>query len=129
MITEIKYDPEDWKKEIYIASKTGVNIDESGNETETFAKPVLYRFNVQPITADIKFKAEYKEFGEKAYSMYRATIPISYSDTFKEFDVAYIDDATPEGEISNGYNANYRILTPRKGNAIITLYFERRTGK
>ena len=48
---------------------------------------------------------------------------------FKEFDVAYLDGATPDGEEEYGDNANYRLLPPRDGNSVIIIYFEKLTGK
>ena len=54
---------------------------------------------------------------------------MSYKNMFKEFDVAYLDDVTPTGEIKHGDNANYRLLPPRNGNAVIIIYFEKLTGK
>ena len=127
MITEININPDDWKKDVYIASKTGVTYDEDGNEISTYDKPnkESYKFNYQPVNTD----ADIAEFGENAKIMKKAVIPISYKGQFKEFDVAYLDGATPEGEANNGDNANYRLLPPRDGNAVIIIYFEKLTGK
>ena len=127
MITEININPDDWKKDVYIASKTGVTYDEDGNEISTYDKPnkESYKFNYQPVNTD----ADIAEFGENAKIMKKAVIPISYKGQFKEFDVAYLDGATPEGEANNGDNANYRLLPPRDGNAVIIIYFKKLTGK
>ena len=127
MITDINFNPNDWKQDVYIASKTGVTYDEDGNEISTYDKPneEPYKFNYQPVNTD----ADIAEFGENAKIMKKAVIPISYKGQFKEFDVAYLDGATPEGEANNGDNANYRLLPPRDGNAVIIIYFEKLTGK
>ena len=127
MITEINANPFDWKKDVYIASKIGVDYDGDGNEIEIFDKPneLPYKFNYQPVNTE----AEIAEFGENAKIMKKAVIPISYQGKFKEFDVAYLDGASPSGEVNNGDNANYRLLPPRDGNAVIIIYFERLTGK
>ena len=61
--------------------------------------------------------------------MKKAVIPISYKNQFKEFDVAYLDDNTPDEESTYGANANYRLLPPRDGNAVIIIYFEKLAGK
>lgn len=61
--------------------------------------------------------------------MKKAVIPISYQGQFKEFDVAYLDGVTPDGEANPGDNANYRLLPPRDGNSVIIIYFEKLTGK
>lgn len=125
MITEINANPSDWKKDIYIASKKEVTLDDEGNEIVIYDEPKQFKFNYQPVSTD----ADIAEFGENAKMMKKAVIPISYQRQFKEFDVAYLDGATPEGEENYGDNANYRLLPPRDGNSVIIIYFERLTGK
>lgn len=127
MISDIKINPKDWKNEVYIASKIGVEYDDETNEIPKYDKPneKPYKFNYQPVVTD----AEIAEFGEKASIMKKAVIPISYQGQFKEFDVAYLDGVTPEGEENHGDNANYRLLPPRDGNSVIIIYFEKLTGK
>lgn len=125
MITEINANPSEWKKDIYIASKKKVTLDEEDNEIVIYDKPKPFKFNYQPVSTD----ADIAEFGENTKIMKKAVIPISYQGQFKEFDVAYLDGATPKGEENYGDNANYRLLPPRDGNAVIIIYFERLTGK
>lgn len=125
MIEVINVYPNDWKKEIYIASKIKVEVDEDENEIAIYDKPIKYNFNYQPVNSD----SEIAEFGEKVSVMKKAVIPISYKDKFKEFDVAYLDDVTPNEEEKNGDKANYVLLPPRNGNAVIIIYFEKLTGK
>lgn len=127
MITTIKANPKDWVKDVYIASKIGTQLDEEGNEINIYDKPnsEAYKFNYQPVSTS----ADIAEFGEKAKIMKKAVIPISYQGQFKEFDVAYLDGATPDGEENYGDNANYRLLPPRDGNSVIIIYFEKLTGK
>lgn len=125
MITEINANPTSWKKECWIASKLDVILDDEGNEITIYEKPEPYKFNYQPISSD----AEIAEFGEKASIMQKAVIPISYKYKFKEFDVAYLDDSNPNGEVKNGDKANYVLLPPRNGNSVIIIYFEKLAGK
>lgn len=127
MISDIKINPKDWKKDVYIASKIGTQLDVEENEINVYEKPnnKPYKFNYQPVNTD----ADIAEFGEKASIMKKAVIPISYQGQFKEFDVAYLDGVTPEGEEKYGDNANYRLLPPRDGNSVIIIYFEKLTGK
>lgn len=127
MITEINANPSEWKKDVYIASKKEVTLDDEGNEIVIYNKPndEPYNFNYQTLSAD----ADIAEFGENAKIMKKAVIPMSYKGKFKEFDRAYLDGATPEGEENYGDNANYRLLPPRDGNSVIIIYFERLTGK
>lgn len=127
MITEINANPIDWAKDVYIASKVGTQLDVEGNEITIYDKPneKPYKFNYQTLSTD----ADIAEFGENAKIMKKAVIPISYQGQFKEFDVAYLDGATPDGEENYGDNANYRLLPPRDGNSVIIIYFEKLTGK
>lgn len=127
MITTIKANPKDWVKDVYIASKIGTQLDDEGNEINIYDKPnsESYKFNYQPVSTS----ADIAEFGEKAKIMKKAVVPISYQGQFKEFDVAYLDGVTPDGEENYGDNANYRLLPPRDGNSVIIIYFEKLTGK
>ena len=125
MIEVINANPSDWKKDVYIASKIGVETDNDENEFSIYGEPIKYSFNYQPVNSD----SEIAEFGEKVRVMKKAVIPISYKDKFKEFDVAYLDDVTPNEEEKNGDKANYVLLPPRNGNAVIIIYFEKLTGK
>ncbi len=127
MITTIKANPKDWVKDVYVASKIGTQLDDEGNEINIYDKPnsESYKFNYQPVSTS----ADIAEFGEKAKIMKKAVIPISYQGQFKEFDVAYLDGVTPDGEENYGDNANYRLLPPRDGNSVIIIYFEKLTGK
>lgn len=125
MILNLKTNPNDWKKELYIASKLKPINDDEGNEIVKYSAPLPFKFNYQPLTSD----ADLREFGEKANMTQKAVIPIQYKDLFKEFDVAYLDGATPDGEAENGDNANYRLHPPRNQNSTIIIYFERLTGK
>lgn len=114
-----------WKKTIYIASKVKTDIDDYANEIIVYNKPIKYNFNVQPISSEV----DLKEFGEKSSMIQKAIIPIKYINIFKENDVAYLDNASPDGEVSNGDNANYKLMPPRNQNMAIAIYFERLTGK
>lgn len=125
MINKINFNPENWKKPLYIAKKIRIDYDDEGNEIPIYDDPQPYNFNYQPTLSD----SEVAEFGEKAKLIQRAVIPISFINEFKEFDVAYLDGVMPNDENVNGRNANYRLLPPRNGNSVIIIYFEKLAGK
>lgn len=127
MIPIVNINPNNWGKDVYVASKIRTSLDDDGNEINVYDRPNSkpYKFNYQSVSTD----ADIAEFGEKSKIMKKAVIPISYQGQFKEFDVAYLDGATPIGEKENGDNANYRLLPPRDGNSVIIIYFEKLTGK
>lgn len=115
-----------WNKIIWISKKIGVKEDGYGHEVPIYDKPEIYKMNVQPISSE----ADIQEFGENAKQMQKAVIEsIKYLGKFKEFDVAYLDGATPDEEETNGANANYRLHPPRNQNKVIQIYFERLAGK
>ena len=78
--------------------------------------------NVQPLTAE----ADLKEFGINVEQFQKAVIEYDeYFGKFKEFDIAYLDGITPDGEKVNGENANYRLYPPRNQNKCICIFFKR----
>ena len=121
----VKANPDTWAKKLFIASKTGTDLDDEGNEITTYDTPIEYSFNYR----GVKSYAEMAEFGEKASITQRMVIPISYNGVFKEFDVAYLYDATPDGENNNGDKANYVLLPPRVGNSVIIIYMQKILGE
>jgi hypothetical protein len=111
---------EQWNKKIWIAKQIPNELDEYGRAK--YEEPEMFEMNVQPVSAE----ADIQEFGQSARQMQKALIEYDkYFGKFKEFDVAYLDGITPEGEKVNGSKANYRLYPPRNQNRCITLYFER----
>ena len=121
-----QYRKKEWNKKIWIAKKIGTQENDYGTEIPIYDKPEEYMMNVQPLSSE----ADIAEFGENAKQVQRAVIELKkYLGKFKEFDVAYLDSATPDGEEVNGENANYRLYPPRNQNKVILLYFGRLTAK
>ena len=121
-----QYRKKSWNKKIWIAKKIGTQENDYGTEIPIYDKPEEYMMNVQPLSSE----ADIAEFGENAKQVQRAVIEYKkYFGEFKEFDVAYLDGVTPDGEEVNGENANYRLYPPRNQNKVILLYFERLTAK
>jgi hypothetical protein len=121
----VRANPNLWSKPCYIASKIGVVFDDEGNEIAVYNTPKKYIFNYRAISSD----ADLAEFGEKANITQRMVIDRKYEGLFKEFDVAYLYDATPDEENRNGDNANYVLLPPRIGNSVIIIYMQKILGK
>ena len=108
-------------KEIYIASKLGVQEDKNGNDYAIYDKPKKYYFNIQPVTSD----TELAVYGlVETQTMKAICSRAEYEHFFKEGDVAYIDGVTPEGEEINGEKANYYIKgNPLNQNLLTVIYF------
>lgn len=110
----------EWSKKIWIAKRIPDKVDKYGRAE--YEKPVEYRWNVQPVSAD----DEFLEFGQNANLTQKALIESKkYLGEFKEFDLAYLDGQTPEGEKVYGSKANYRLCPPRNQNKCIRIYFEK----
>lgn len=109
------------KSRCYIGSKLESDFDDSGNEITVYDTPEKYLFNIQPVTST----SDIQEFGEIANKMKVAVITNrkKYEGMFKEFDCAYLDGASPEGETVNGEKANYRIYAVQSQNVIIRVFF------
>lgn len=108
-----------YKSTLYIAKKLETTQDENLNQVENYDTPKKYRFNVQAVNED----SEIREFGELANRMKVALITekSKYIGKFYDFDKAYLE-TTPEGEIKNGANADYRIYSVRNQNTCIKIY-------
>lgn len=107
---------------IYISQKIGTKEDYNHNEVPVYGEPTLYRkWNIQFVKAE----SEILEFGENSSKMKVAVIPYTneFINKFSEFDLAYLDGATPDGESVQGQNANYRVYSVRPQNSIIKVYF------
>jgi hypothetical protein len=123
---KINPNPDNWAKYLYIASYVGEpSLDDEGNEVRNYDKPVKYLFNYQPLTSynDIQV------FGKDAQIVKKMVIPIEYAGRFKEYDLAYLDGVTPDGEENYGDKANYVLLPPKEGNSVIIIYCQKIRGK
>ena len=110
-----------YKSVVYIAKKLPNTIDEDCNEVEHYGIPQKYFFNVQPVDSDSDTKA----FGQVVNDMLVAVISkTKYRNMFTEYDKVYIN-TTPDGELENGDNADFRIYGIRSQNACIRIYFKR----
>jgi hypothetical protein len=113
-------DTTNYKSDCYIAKKIKTVEDEYGNQIEVYAKPKPYSFNIQPVTSS----SEVQAFGEISPKMKKALVSKAmYEKEFDEFDRAYLDGATPNGEVDNGDNANYRIYSIQPQNVGMMIYF------
>ena len=110
-----------WNTKCYIAKKLSSTYDDYGNEIVNYDTPKPYTFNIQPVSAE----SDTREFGELSTHMRVAVITQRdrYLHEFNEFDVAYLDGRTPNKEVRNGANANYRIYAIRPQNVVLKVYF------
>ena len=110
------------KSKIWIAKKLGEDFDENGNQIPIYEEPQKYFLNVQTLseTSDIM------EFGEKVSStkVISITEMKKYKGKFKEFDLVYIN-STPDGELTNGDNEDYKIVGVRNQNTSIRVYISK----
>jgi hypothetical protein len=113
-----------WRKQVYIAKLTSVSKNTSGDQMPVYATPIAFTMNIQPLSDDARIEM----FGASAKKMYRSVmIGITYD--INEFDVAYLEDATPSGETKNGANSNFIVRRIQAGNIATNVYFESIKGK
>ena len=112
----------------YIAKrKDSLSYDDYGNAVPQYEAPnsTPYRWNIQPVKMD----SSTDTFGEKILKMKVAMLvgedAIKFRNEFQEYDLAYLDGASPVGEIIYGSNANYRIYAVRPQNVALLIYFEK----
>ena len=110
----------------YIAKKNKSTKDDYGNEIPNYKlysdKP--FRLNIQQINQS----SDIQTFGEKVNRMKVALIKGEEKEIFKnfnEFDLAYLDGATPNNEEVVGSNANYRVYSIKPQNVALLVYFEK----
>ena len=113
-----------WNKDLYIANKKEVILDDYGNEIVTYDKPFYFgRVNYQPLTRK-DLDAFIKEYGETKNRIISLLIDYTEDGRFKEFDVAYLYGANPNGEVKYGDNANYIVRAFKPQNTKIMVIFE-----
>ncbi len=118
----------EWKKKsLYITSFLKDDYDDDGNAVPIYDKPICIGLeNIQPLSGT----SEVQEYGTKVSKMQKVLLDYDkYLGKFKENDLAYIEDTTPEGEEVYGDNANYRIDSVRNQNKKIAIYFEKLPNK
>lgn len=115
---------QNWNKDLYIATKKSVKLDDYGNEITTYNEPFYFgKVNYQPLTRK-DLEAYVKVYGETKNSIISLLIDYTEDGKFKAFDVAYLYGATPEGELTNGGNANYMVRSYKPQNTKIMVIFE-----
>lgn len=115
------------KKTLYIASFIEDSLDDYGNKITIYDKPeFIGKENIQPLSGS----TDIEEYGNKVSKMQKVLLDYDkYLGKFKENDLAYIEEATPEDEEVFGDNANYRVDSVRNQNRKIAIYFEKLPNK
>lgn len=108
-----------WRKTVYVAKFLAQIQDDKLNPKKTYDTPIPYLLNVQPLSEDDRIEM----FGANAKKMFRAMI-LDIDVDINEFDVAYLEGATPDDETVNGFNSNYIVRRVQRSNAAVTIYFE-----
>lgn len=113
-----------WNKDMYIANKNGVSLDDYGNQIVSYDKPFYFgKVNYQPLTTK-QLEAYMQTYGEIVNNVVSCLIDYKEKDKLKTFDVAYLYGATPENELVNGLNANYKIRAFKPQNTKIMVLLE-----
>lgn len=115
---------QNWKKDMYIATKKGVQHDDYNNEVVIYNKPFYFgRVNYQPLTGK-NLEAYMKSYGETENNIVSCLIDYKDKDKFSSFDLAYLYENTPLNEKENGDNANYKVRAFKPQNTKIMVLLE-----
>ncbi len=113
-----------WKKDMYIATKKEVVLDDYGNEVVKYNEPFYFgKVNYQPLTTK-QMEAYIRTYGETENNVVSCLIDFKDRYKFNIFDVAYLYDTTPQGEIEYGDNANYKVRAFKPQNTKIMVILE-----
>ena len=113
-----------WNKDLYIATKKQVIIDDYNNEIVEYNAPFYFgKVNYQPMTWR-ELQSYMSAFGETKRNIVGALIDYKDKDKFDVFDLAYLYGRTPKGETINGSNANYIVKSFKPQNTRIMVVFE-----
>lgn len=113
-----------WNKDLYIARKGDIEIDDYNNEIVHYKEPFYFgRVNYQPLTRK-ELEAYIQVYGETKNNIVSCLIDYTRDKEFKELDLAYLYGNSPKGERENGSNANYIVRTYKPQNTKIMVIFE-----
>lgn len=113
-----------WKKNMYIANKKEVQVDDYNNEIVIYDRPFFFgKVNYQPLTKK-DLEAYIKEYGETENNVVSCLIDFKDLYKFNIFDLAYLYNASPYKEAKNGANANYIVKAFKPQNTKIMVIFE-----
>ncbi len=125
----IKFNPknhifQNWNKDMYIATKKEVQPDDYNNEIVVYNEPFYFgKVNYQPLTTK-QMEAYIQTYGETESNIVSCLIDFKDRYKFNIFDVAYLYDATPQNELKNGMNANYKVRAFKPQNTKIMVILE-----
>jgi len=115
---------QNWNKDMHIATKKEVQYDDYNNEIVIYNTPFYFgKVNYQPLTTK-QMEAYIQTYGETENNVVSCLIDFKDRYKFNIFDVAYLYDATPDGEIKNGANANYKVRAFKPQNTKIMVILE-----
>lgn len=113
-----------WNKPMYIATKKEVVIDNYGNQIVKYNEPFYFgKVNYQPLTTK-RLEAYIQTYGETENNVVSCLIDFKDRYKFNIFDLAYLYDTTPQDEIENGANANYKVRAFKPQNTKIMVILE-----
>ena len=115
---------QNWNKDLYIATKSEITIDDYNNEIITYNKPFYFgKVNYQPLTTK-QLEAFMRAYGETENNIVSCLIYSKDRNKFKIYDLAYLYGANPKNEEVNGANANYKVRAFKEQNTRIMVIFE-----
>lgn len=109
------------KRDIYIAKWIKEDYDINDDATQVYDKPVKLSCVLNSLNSSFEIAA----YGDKIKDMCKTFLDYDeWIGNIKVKDAAYLYGATPNDEILNGDNANYRVKAVMPQNKKILVYFE-----
>jgi len=109
---------------MYIATKKEIVRDNNYNEIIKYNQPFYFgKVNYQPLTSK-QLEAYIQTYGETENNIVSCLIDYKDKDKFRVFDLAYLYNATPTGEVNYGDNANYIVKAFKPQNTKIMVLLE-----
>jgi hypothetical protein len=113
-----------WNKDMYIATKKQVDLDDYGNEIVKYNEPFFFgKVNYEPLTTK-QLEAYMQQYGETENNVVSCLIDYRNKDKFDSFDLAYLYGVTPDNEVEYGDNANYKVRAFKPQNTKIMVILE-----
>lgn len=125
------------KRGLYLAKRIGIDQTDD-SEVAVYDEPIYLKVNYNPVQADSDTQA----FGERFTQIQKAVVQNDVATNFREFDLAYLDGATPFDkpvwfpdeehtgpEQFPGDYANFRVQSVRFSLNESIIYFERLPGR
>lgn len=110
------------KRNIFLAKWIREDYDEDDNSIQIYEKPIALSCTLNSLSGNYDVAV----YGDRIKNMCKTMLDYDeWINNIKEKDVVYLYGVSPNGELNNGENANYKVVSVLPQNLKILVYFER----